>query len=101
MNGLYTACTACPGSGPGTFTNYAAAEQCDVERVDLECDSSEWACCACSACCTCRACCGVLVIHELPTSPAMGSTEEPAEQPPSAPSSHRAACSMHRACLPH
>ena len=42
MNGLSDACTDCPGTGPGTYTNYAAAQQCDVERVDLLCLGGEW-----------------------------------------------------------
>ena len=41
MLGWSGACKACSGIGPGTFTNYAAAQQCDVERADLVCDSGE------------------------------------------------------------
>ena len=39
-------CLACPEPpvGPGTYTSYAAAQQCDVERVDLTCDSDECEC---------------------------------------------------------
>ncbi|KAL4447453.1 hypothetical protein ABPG75_004672 [Micractinium tetrahymenae] len=46
MLGLSGECTTCPGSGAGTHTNYAAAQQCDVERVDLLCASdttASWA----------------------------------------------------------
>lgn len=32
-------CLTCDGLGPGTYTTYAAAQQCDVERVDLLCTS--------------------------------------------------------------
>lgn len=39
MLGLSDDCTDCPGTGPGTHTTYAAAQQCDVERVDLLCDT--------------------------------------------------------------
>lgn len=42
MLGLHEACTECPTPvGPGTYTTYAAAQQCDVERVDLVCDSDK------------------------------------------------------------
>lgn len=42
MLGLAGACTSCTGLGPTTYTNYAAAQQCDVERVDLLCEGGEW-----------------------------------------------------------
>lgn len=32
-------CTACPASG--AYTSYAASQQCDVEKVDLECRGGE------------------------------------------------------------
>ena len=36
-------CWPCPEPriGPSGYTSYAAAQQCDVERVDLACDSLE------------------------------------------------------------
>lgn len=47
-------CQACPEPvGPGTFTSYAAAQQCDVERVDLTCDSDECECCVLCAAVSC------------------------------------------------
>ncbi|KAL4452637.1 hypothetical protein ABPG75_008299 [Micractinium tetrahymenae] len=39
MLGLAGDCAACPTSG--AYTNYAAAEQCDVEKVDLICSKNE------------------------------------------------------------
>lgn len=47
--GLSTDCTACPADtkfpvdgSPDAWTSYAAAQQCDVARVDLECRGGEW-----------------------------------------------------------
>jgi len=42
LNGFAGDCTTCPGSGAGTFTSYAAAQQCDTARVDTVCTSGGW-----------------------------------------------------------
>ena len=44
--GSFDPCLACPEPpvGPGTWTSYAAAQQCDTERVDLACDSDACEC---------------------------------------------------------
>ncbi|PSC75222.1 serine threonine [Micractinium conductrix] len=35
-------CQECTGLGLDTYTSYAAAQQCDVDRVDLACDSDDY-----------------------------------------------------------
>ncbi|PSC75144.1 serine threonine [Micractinium conductrix] len=35
-------CQECPGLGLDTYTSYAAAQQCDVDRLDLACDSDDY-----------------------------------------------------------
>jgi len=42
LNGFAGDCTTCPGAGAGTWTSYAAAQQCDVARLNITCLASEF-----------------------------------------------------------
>ena len=49
-------CQECPGLGLDTYTSYAAAQQCDVDRLDLACDSDDCECCRWGRCPSGSAC---------------------------------------------